>query len=206
MSAMSLDTKIAQIRETFGFPRFNTIDDLPLTQSQKACVLEWLAIKLTDLDAIVTGSSLCGKHYDPLTLDTHKKVAHSYAFCLSDGGRHHPYTSLAALEREMCGEIAVGLMQHMMDTNEDIRQISHNPDRLTNDHVETHLGYRLLNIDEIAPGGRAILGIEAWASNACKWLSSDDGYAASSHAVTYRTKHSPEDLSKLRLSHEHSPH
>lgn len=34
------------------------------------------------------------KFYDPLTIDTQTKVAHSYAFNLWDGGRHHPYESL----------------------------------------------------------------------------------------------------------------
>lgn len=78
---------------------FRDIDELPLSTLQKRCVLEWFAfnvLKMTDcLD-------LCSKHYDPMFIED--REAHSYAFNLENGGRHHSYTSLKHLESMILDE------------------------------------------------------------------------------------------------------
>lgn len=74
----------------------HSIDDLPLTESQKKYVLEWLAWKYWNaLLKIKVQDGHC-KSYDPLAIEEH--VAHSYVFDLESGGRHHPFSSLAQLE------------------------------------------------------------------------------------------------------------
>ncbi|MHA1280747.1 MAG: hypothetical protein ACTSQ8_26670 [Candidatus Helarchaeota archaeon] len=81
---------------------YKSIDDLPLTPSQKECVIEYLAWKLwsilLDLD-IQDGHS---KSYDPLVID--EDVAHSYVFDMEDGGRHHSYKNLKHLEEMLYKE------------------------------------------------------------------------------------------------------
>jgi len=62
----------------------DTIDDLPLDESQKRRVLEWFARKLWIILEEASGEpDYCGKSYDPLTIDGN--VAHSYVFDFEDG-------------------------------------------------------------------------------------------------------------------------
>lgn len=44
------------------------------------------------------------KSYDPMTIDTDNKIAHSYVFDLWDGGRHHPYESLEQIKDSVLEE------------------------------------------------------------------------------------------------------
>lgn len=79
--------------DNFGNP-YDSVDDLPLSPAQKECVLEWYAKKVCH--TANPDECCCGKSYDPLTIEGH--TAHSYAFDFKDGGRHHPFGSLAELE------------------------------------------------------------------------------------------------------------
>ncbi len=90
----------AQIRkdkaDDFGNNYFS-IDELPLTQAQKECVLEWLARKLWVIYEESSGEpDYYGKSYDPLVIEG--DTAHSYVFNLWDGGRHHVFENLKQLE------------------------------------------------------------------------------------------------------------
>lgn len=80
---------------------FQTIDDLPLTDDQKEMVLEWFAQKIWN---VLDEPGHC-KGYDPLIIEG--KTAHSYIFNFSDGGRHHPFTSLKDLEDMLSREMQV---------------------------------------------------------------------------------------------------
>lgn len=86
-----------------------SIDDLPLTHHQKLCVLEWFAHKLCD---IVVDSEIDEdpryKSYDPLTIEGN--TAHSYAFELGDGGRHHDFTDLRSLEDRLVNELVTKIV------------------------------------------------------------------------------------------------
>lgn len=84
---------------------FDSIDTLPLTPAQKECALEWLAWKLSRIFEGITGEQhrFNNKSYDPLVIKD--DTAHSYAFDLWDGGRHHQFESFAQLEARMIEEI-----------------------------------------------------------------------------------------------------
>jgi hypothetical protein len=78
---------------------WDNIDELPLTESQKACVLEWVAQKLQQTKyAEENDIWTCGKSYDPLSIDVKGKVAHSYVIDFEDGGRHHPFENMKYIE------------------------------------------------------------------------------------------------------------
>ena len=82
---------------------YYNLDDLPLSEPQKECVLEWFARKLWIM--LEEGSEepdyYC-KSYDPLRIEG--KEAHSYVFSLGDGGRHHDFKNLAHLEKMLVEE------------------------------------------------------------------------------------------------------
>lgn len=85
-----------------GVNRMHSLDDLPLTDDQKALVLEWFARKLWVILEEGSGEpDYYGKSYDPLVIDLEEKQAHSYVFHLSDGGRHHPFADLLELEEKL---------------------------------------------------------------------------------------------------------
>jgi len=91
----------------------DTIDDLPLDESQKRRVLEWFARKLWIILEEASGEpDYCGKSYDPLTIDGN--VAHSYVFDFEDGGRHHRFKDLQHLERMLVQE-AIKRITEMKD-------------------------------------------------------------------------------------------
>lgn len=81
------------------------IDDIPLTESGKKLVLEYLARKLWVVLEERSGEpDYYGKSYDPLVIG--QGVAHSYVFELSGDGRHHPFKTLAEL-KEMLVKAAI---------------------------------------------------------------------------------------------------
>ena len=58
----------------------------------KKAVLEWYAKKLDRMMQETVGESPGAKSYDPLSFescDDGTYIAHSYAFDMKDGGRHH---------------------------------------------------------------------------------------------------------------------
>ena len=79
------------------------IDELPFTTEQKEMVLEWYARKLIHLACAITDDDMCGKSYDPLTIEGN--TAHTYMFDLEDGGRHHPFRDLQHLEAMLTDEV-----------------------------------------------------------------------------------------------------
>ncbi len=83
-----------------GRCEWDNIDELPLTEGQKACVLEWLTQRLerTFLSQELEIFSGHCKSYDPLSIDVGHKVAHSYVMDMWDGGRHHSYKNLKQVE------------------------------------------------------------------------------------------------------------
>jgi hypothetical protein len=88
--------------ERDGTNQMHSLDDLPLTDDQKVLVLEWFARKLWVMLEEGGGEpDYYGKSYDPLVIDLEEKEAHSYVFNLGDGGRHHPFESLAELEERL---------------------------------------------------------------------------------------------------------
>ena len=96
--------------ERFG-NEFYCIDDLPLTDSQKECVLEYLARKLWKL--LLDTDIQCGhcKSYDPLMIEG--KTALSYVYDMEDGGRSHKFRDYKHLEdmlyKETLEQIKVAL-------------------------------------------------------------------------------------------------
>jgi hypothetical protein len=86
-----------QIRGLSGRCEWENIDALPLTELQKACVLEWLAQKLRQTPfAQKYDIWQYGKSYDPLLFDG--QTAYSYVMNMSDGGRHHAFSNMAEVE------------------------------------------------------------------------------------------------------------
>jgi hypothetical protein len=73
------------------------------------------------LDGFGIGGS--GKSYDPLTIEQittangTKFVAHSYAFDLWDGGRHHYADSLAQIWQGIRDEAVRELKEHLADNS-----------------------------------------------------------------------------------------
>jgi hypothetical protein len=90
---------------------YRTITDLPLSPAQKECVVEYLAWQLIELLEAITGSDPCGKTYDPLFIQD--GTAHSYAFDLWDGGRHHKFESLEQVEEGMRKEVIERIAKHI---------------------------------------------------------------------------------------------
>jgi len=85
--------------------QFFDIDDLPLPENAKRQVLEWFARKLWVILEEGSGEpDYHHKSYDPLLIDETTNTAHSYVFSLEDGGREHPFDSLAHLEHMLVDE------------------------------------------------------------------------------------------------------
>lgn len=53
----------------------------------EAAFIEGYALALSEMMRRLSGDSPCGKSYDPMFIEGN--VAHSYAFDMKDGGRHH---------------------------------------------------------------------------------------------------------------------
>lgn len=78
---------------------------------------------------------------------------------------------------------------------EPIVALGHNPHNLTNEQVETHLGWRLLDTDEIKVRKQSYEEIEAWNNNKKRW--NTDEYEGNCEENTYRTKLSREQLAAI---------
>ena len=98
-----IDKEISKHRA--GTNTNKTIDDLPLSELQKRCVLEWFAWKMWELLIELGIEDGYGKSYDPLLIDD--KKCHSYIFDLGDGGRHHDYETLREVEEKLMNEVVV---------------------------------------------------------------------------------------------------
>ena len=83
--------------------KYKTIDDLPLKDTQKRYVLEWLAWKFYNLLLKLGIEDRYCKFYDPLLIEDDR--CHSYVFDLDDGGRHHPYKNLREIEDKLFNEV-----------------------------------------------------------------------------------------------------
>ena len=83
--------------------KFKNIDDLPLNETQKRYVLEWLAWKFYNLLLKLGIEDGYCKSYDPLLIEDDK--CHSYVFDLDDSGRHHPYKNLREIEDKLFNEV-----------------------------------------------------------------------------------------------------
>lgn len=96
-----IDNKIRNRRN--GVNPYRTINDLPLSEMQKRCVLEWFAWKIWEMLMELGIEDGHGKLYDPLVIEENE--CHSYVFDLGDGGRHHKYETLAELEERLKNEM-----------------------------------------------------------------------------------------------------
>ena len=91
-----IDAHVRQEKHEAWINEYVSIDDLPFTPAQKEVALEWLAWQLSKILYGVSGEDFCGKTYDPLFIQG--DTAHSYAFDLWDGGRHHKFETLKQVE------------------------------------------------------------------------------------------------------------
>jgi len=96
-----IDEEIKNYRS--GINPYRTIDNLPLSEMQRRCVLEWFAWKIWEMLMELGIEDGYGKLYDPLVIDENE--CHSYVFDLGDGGRHHSYKTLAELEKRLKREM-----------------------------------------------------------------------------------------------------
>ena len=118
-----LEKKVKKIREEkwecrglSGRADWKSIDDLPLNEAQKACVLEWIAQKLQQTKlARECDVWQMGKSYDPLDIKLENKTAHSYVMEMSDGGRHHKYNKMSEIEDAIFNEFFGDLEQTLSD-------------------------------------------------------------------------------------------
>ena len=106
-----IDKEISKHRK--GTNTYKTIDDLPLSELQKRCVLEWLAWKAWDILIELGIEDGYGKSYDPLLIEADK--CHSYIFDLGDGGRHHDYETLREIEEKLMKEV----VEEIKEVNEE---------------------------------------------------------------------------------------
>ena len=106
-----IDKEIAKHRG--GTSTYKTIDDLPLSELQKRCVLEWLAWKAWNVLIELGIEDGYGKSYDPLVIEADK--CHSYIFDLGDGGRHHDYGTLREIEEKLMKEV----VEEIKEVNEE---------------------------------------------------------------------------------------
>ena len=90
------------------------IRDLKDIDTVTALMIEGYALACTDIMYAMTKDSPCAKSYDPMRIEG--MIAHSYAFNLKDGGRHHDLT-----EYESVGEILKDLVKETLEwvENED---------------------------------------------------------------------------------------
>lgn len=79
--------------------------------------IEAYATGVAEVLALV-GIELCAKSYDPLRIDEEEKIAHTYAFDLWDGGRHHPYESLEQVVQGIRKEAVENLREDGIAVNE----------------------------------------------------------------------------------------
>lgn len=79
-----------------------------LSEWQSEAVLMWFANKIVAAHSAATGDVWQGKDYDPLEFDVRDdgtRVALSYVFDMTNGGRTHPYESYAQVEEWMTAEL-----------------------------------------------------------------------------------------------------
>ncbi len=91
--------------------KFKTIDDLPLRDSQKRYVLQWLAWKFYDILLKLNVEDGYCKSYDPLLIEEDKY--HTYIF--GDEGRHFKYKTLHEIEEKLVGEMVKILKEESID-------------------------------------------------------------------------------------------
>ena len=84
------------------------IKDLKDIDTVTALMIEAYALACTDIMYAMTKDSPCAKSYDPMRIEG--MTAHSYAFDLKDGGRHHDLT-----EYESVGEILEYLVKETLE-------------------------------------------------------------------------------------------
>ena len=106
-----IDKEIAKHRK--GTNTYKTADDLPLSELQKRCVLEWFAWKVWELLIELGIEDGYGKPYDPLLIDD--KKCHSYIFDLGNGGRHHDYGTLREIEEELMKEVVEEIKEEILE-------------------------------------------------------------------------------------------
>lgn len=82
--------------------------DKQITQ-ETALIIEGYALGLAHMMYRLAGDSPCGKSYDPMRIE-HPYLAHSYAFHMKDGGRHHDLSDYRDI-----GEIMDVLLQEAID-------------------------------------------------------------------------------------------
>ena len=95
-------------KKPYGFNVIEVRSDKDVTQ-ETALILEGYALALTDMMYRLDGDSPCSKPYDPMRIE-HPRLAHSYAFDMKDGGRHHDLSDYKDL-----GEIMDTLLQEAVD-------------------------------------------------------------------------------------------
>ena len=83
-------------------------DDKQITQ-ETALIIEGYALGLAHMMYRLDGDSPCGKSYDPMRIE-HPHLAHSYAFDMKDGGRHHDLSDYKDI-----GEIMDVLLEEAID-------------------------------------------------------------------------------------------
>ena len=83
-------------------------DDKQITQ-ETALIIEGYALGLAHMMYRLDGDSPCSKAYDPMRIE-HPHLAHSYAFDMKDGGRHHDLSDYRDI-----GEIMDVLLQEAID-------------------------------------------------------------------------------------------
>ena len=106
---VSVEHTLAQLHQDAWANPYYSIDDLPFTQTQKEIALEWLAWQLEKLRKKIYGEWHSSKTYDPLFIQD--RTAHSYAFDLWDGGRHHEFKSFEQLQDGMLDEFSTELVK-----------------------------------------------------------------------------------------------
>lgn len=98
-----------------------TIDDLNLSEQQKAKVLSLLAFHLWQIQVklgIQDGSYKPA--YDPLHIDLDQRIAWTYVFDLWTGGRRHPFESLAHIEEALVKETIAEVRQKRVCAREQL--------------------------------------------------------------------------------------
>lgn len=96
-----IDEEIKKHRN--GINPYRTISELPLSEMQKRCVLEWFAWKIWEMLMELKIEDGHRKLYDPLVIEENE--CHSYVFDLGDGRRHHKYKTLVELEERLKKEM-----------------------------------------------------------------------------------------------------
>lgn len=108
-----VDARVKTVREREG--NYWTIKNLPLTDQQKECVLEYLARRYWQLLLDTNIQDGHSKSYDPLLIEG--DTAHSYVYDMEDGGRHHSFKDYAHLE-EMLYDETLGQIKYELENGE----------------------------------------------------------------------------------------